>query len=95
MQRGRENCQALRNESGSADECPLLLRMMLVRAHEVGAGQGVLFRLRCFDCLALDDKLLHRAQLGTSERPVLIGLREGSLNVGISPNGKFDSSVDG
>ena len=40
--RGSENCKALRDESGSADERSLLLCMVLERAHKVSAGQVAL-----------------------------------------------------
>ena len=57
--------------------------------------KGRFLRLRRLGCLALDDKLLHCAQLRAPERAVLIGLGERPLNVRVPPGGDFDSGVYG
>jgi len=94
-QRGGEDGEALRDKGGAAHECSLLLRVMLVYAHEICTRQRAFGCLHRFGSLTPADKLLHGAQFRASESSVLVGFGERSLNVGVSPGGQLNSSVDG
>ena len=85
----------MRDDGGAAHERALLLRVVLVGAHEVGTGERPFGRFLAFGSFALIDELLDGAQFGAAECSVLVGFGECSLDVGVFAGGDLDRGVDG